>query len=192
MTRKAATQKATAARRARIITKVEQRQRWDFLGTLVARDLPFAQLVSECAKRFRMSEAAVERLRARILSKWATEDRSLTGFRKAQARRRLIDLIDTATRNKNWSAVVAAENLLAKIDGIITPRAIEVTVDNDVSHAMAQCLAEMTPEYTEEILREQRELHRDAEAWRTHSAKIRGSETPAATISSGRNGTAGS
>ena len=171
MSPKEAAAVATQARRAHVVTLVEQRQRYDFIEALLARDVPHSVLVERCRLRFNMSSPAVERVRARIIRTWAQTDAQLRDVRKAQARQRIHSIIARAVRNSDLKAALRGEELLARIDGLFESTRVRVEVDTDFNRQMSAAdvvFRNLTPEQVAEILAEQRETDAAAKQWREH------------------------
>jgi hypothetical protein len=154
--------RAVEARRARPVTAAESRARFALVERLLVADTSHAAMVRLCRETFPgMSESAVERQKTRVLAQWAEQDAERSYIRKAQMRRRMLRLIARATKAGEWRAVIAAETLLAKVDGLIAPERVQVDVNglaDPVNAALVRVMGGMSAEERERLIREYEEL----------------------------------
>lgn len=158
--------RAVEARKARPITAAESRARFALVERLLVVDTPPLAMVRICKERFpTMSESAVERVKARVFKTWGEQDAELSVYRKAQARRRLLRTIARAVRVGDFRAAIAAETLLAKIDGIIATERLHVDVNgvsDPVNAALLKVIGGMRPEDRQGLVDEYDALERRA------------------------------
>ena len=161
------TARATAAR-VRVITRREQRERLSFVEREVARDAPHHDIVAACRDRFSMSEAAVERVKTKVFAQWTRAEAELRSSRRSMARRRIMGLVGAAVTSGNLKAALAAETLLAKIDGFFAEgtERVAVTVETHRCGPVCRVVGALSAEETDELVAESEATERDAALWR--------------------------
>jgi hypothetical protein len=163
MSRQEALERAHEARRgAKPITAQQSRARFQLVERLLVSDVSPAELARICREELGMSGPAVERTKTKVLQVWASADAELRGVRRLQARKRLLRIITKAMKADDWRAAIAAETLLAKVDGLISPERVRVDVHggmrDPVNSALASVIGSLTEEERDRMLADYNEL----------------------------------
>jgi hypothetical protein len=162
MSRQEALERAHEARRgAKPITAEQSRRRFQLVERLLVSDVSPAELARICREELDMSGPAVERTKTKVLQAWGSADAELRSVRRLQARKRLLRIITRAMKADDWRAAIAAEALLAKIDGLVSER-MRVDVHDGmadrVNGALASVIGSLTEEERDRMLAEYDEL----------------------------------
>jgi len=135
-------------------TNAQMDERLDYVEKLLLACTPPRTVARRAKEKFGVSSRTASRWIKTITDKWAAaaaeEDTRDVGDRRHEQRMRIRQYIVTMWGERNYRLVLRAEELLAKLDGNLMPRQV------DVNHTSAQVDAakEMTDEELQKILRE--------------------------------------
>ena len=153
MSRAEALHAANETRGKKVVSVAERRDRLAFVEHLLVNDVGHQDCLRLCRDRFGMGESAVERTKRRVLDEWARANATRRDFRRDQQRRRLMNVILRATETRQWRSAVAAEALLARIDGLMSgpPKVAVEQRSRRLPDAIADYLASVTDEELEAL-----------------------------------------
>lgn len=146
------THHARASARGKRITQTEREMRKRAMVQAVTNLLSRDDIHALFRDKFNMTRGPVEKLRKQVEEELLELDRETLGLSKQKAIRRIATRIAKAEKAGAWTAVMAGEQLLAKIQGTLEPVQVHVNVDATVREAVTVVLAQMPPAELEALL----------------------------------------
>lgn len=114
-----------------------------FLGRALAANHTSDEIYVAMAERYNLDQEAVDKLELEIYAIWQREDTKRAEVFKGASRRRIHEYLRKMVKDKRWPSVIAAERLLADIEGTKAP--LEARVTGTVTHqgAIGHLLGQM-------------------------------------------------
>lgn len=129
---------------ARGVSRAEQGERRKLMLDLIANRAGKEETLGIMRETFSMTEQASDRLRRRVEAEIVEDGRELLPIVRAKQVSRLNATILRARKAGSWNAVVAAERLLAQIQGTLEPTRVDVNIDATVREAVVHVMGGMS------------------------------------------------
>jgi hypothetical protein len=149
---------------------VSQLQREAFVEKALWNNISTPQIITVARDKLNMSERACRRLITSIRARWQEEHEERRRYYKLTAMYRLHDTISEAKRDKKWGDVIAAERLLAQLQGTLEP--VQHQVEFTFKQAVADYLSNLTEEELLRLNDEYEDLQRSKAALEAHGEPI--------------------
>jgi len=138
----------------------ETRQHELFLEQLmlVRPDLSQREHCRQLKKKYKISTGRYNKLRNRIMDRWAREDDRMRSGWKSQAIRRIERWIRMAEDKKDLKLVQRFHNDLMEIQGVREPVRLDLHIE--VQETLSQVIMELTPEQIDQVMHEYQDTQR--------------------------------
>lgn len=131
-----------------------------FIETLVIKGASKMSIEDECKSRFGVGPVAVSSSLKRIADRWSKEEEERRPLWKMAQVSRINEHINDAKSKGKWDAIARLENLLSDITGTKEP--IKIQISHQITVAMMSVIGNLTEEEIASMVKEQRQLEKDA------------------------------